>query len=132
MRHLGFFPFPYDLDIWMKRVVRPDDGFNYYAFVLIYVDNLVIIHHDTESVLRRIDKYFKLKPSSIGDPVIYLGGKLHKMRLENGLWAWANSPARYVKGLLANVENYLAELADTCWQLLKKKSDNPFVRDYAP
>ena len=87
MYHLVFLTRPADLDIWMKPMVRPDDGFNYYAFVLIYVDNLVIIHHDTESVLRRIDKYFKLKQSLIGNLEIYLGSKLIKIRLKNGVWA---------------------------------------------
>ena len=68
----------------------------------------MVIHHDTESVLWRINKYFKLKPSSIGDPDVYLGAKLKKMRLENGVWGWANIPARDVKELLENVEKYLA------------------------
>ena len=89
-------------------MVRPRYGFDYYAYVLIYVDNVMVIHHDTESVLWRINKYFKLKPSSIGDPDIYLGAKLKKMRLENGVWGWANIPARDVKELLENVEKNLA------------------------
>ena len=46
----------------------------------------MVIHHDAESVLRRVDKYFNLNPSYIGDPEIYLGDKLNKMRLENGVW----------------------------------------------
>ena len=57
----------------------------------------MVIHHDAESVLWRIDKYFKFKPSFIGDPDIYLGAKLNKMLLENIVWVWANSPASYVK-----------------------------------
>ena len=68
-------------------MVRPDDGFNDYAYVLVYVGNVMVIHHDAESVLRRIDKYFKIKPSSIGDPGISLGEELNKTRLENGVWA---------------------------------------------
>ena len=44
----------------------------------------MVVHHYSESVLRRIDNYFKLKTSSIGDPDIYLGSKLNKMILDNG------------------------------------------------
>ena len=73
--HLGLFPFPADLYLWMKNKVIPDDGFNYYTYVIIYVDNVMVMNHDTETVLSRIDKYFKLKTSSIGDNEIYLGGK---------------------------------------------------------
>ena len=56
----------------------------------------MVIHHDAESVLRRVDKYFNLNPSYIGDPEIYLGDKLNKMRLENRVWERANIPAIYV------------------------------------
>ena len=31
-------------------MVRPDDGFNDYAYVLVYVGNVMVIHHDAESV----------------------------------------------------------------------------------
>ena len=46
MHHLGFLPCPADLYIWMNPMVRPDDGFNYYANVLMYVDDVMVIHHD--------------------------------------------------------------------------------------
>ena len=93
---------------------------------------MMVIHNNTESVLRQIDKYFKLNPSSIGNPDIYLGYKLKKMRLENGVWAWANIPASYVKESVANVEKYLAELADGRWNFPKKKAEYPFIGYYAP
>ena len=62
-------------------MVRPDYGFNYYAYVLKYVDDVMVIHHDVDSVIRRIDKYFKINPSSIVEPDIYLGAKFNKMIL---------------------------------------------------
>ena len=66
MHHLEFLPCPDDPDIWMKLMVRPDYGFNYYAYVLIYLDDIMVTHNDAESILGSIYKYFKLKPSSIG------------------------------------------------------------------
>ena len=33
---------------------------------------------------------------------------------------------------MANVKKYLAELADTRSKFPKKKSENPFIGDYAP
>ena len=48
-------------------MVRPDDGFEYFAHVLIYVDDVMVIHHEAESVLRQIYNYFKLMTSSIGN-----------------------------------------------------------------
>ena len=85
-------------------MLRPEDGFDYYAYVLIYVDDVMVIHHDAESVLWKIYKYSKLNPSSIGNPDIYLGAKLKKMKLGNGIRSWANSPERYVMKLMAKFE----------------------------
>ena len=52
MNHLVFLPYPNDLDLWMKPMVRPENGFEYYANLLIYVENLMVIHHDADSLLR--------------------------------------------------------------------------------
>ena len=46
IHHLGFLPCTFDLYIWMKPMVIPKEGFDYYVYVLIYVDYLVVIHHD--------------------------------------------------------------------------------------
>ena len=79
VHHLGLLPCPSDLDLCMKPVLRSEDGFNYYAYVLIYFYCVMVIHNDADSVLRQIYKYFKLNPSSIGDPDIYMRDKLKKM-----------------------------------------------------
>ena len=75
MHNLGFQPCPDNLDLWMKPIVMPENIFNFYTYVLIYVDDMMVVHHDADSVLRGIYNYFKLKPSFIGDPEIYLGAK---------------------------------------------------------
>ena len=57
----------------------------------------MVIHHDSLSILKRNDSYFKLKPSSIGDPDIYLGAKVNKTTLVNGTWFWSMIPFKYVQ-----------------------------------
>ena len=47
----------------------------------------MVIHHDARPILYLIDKYMKLKESSVGDPDIYLGAKLRKMKMPNGVLA---------------------------------------------
>ena len=81
----------------MKPEVRPDDHYEYYSYILCDVDDIMVVHHDAMSILERIDKYFTLKPTSIGDPDIYLGAKLRKMNLPNGVWCWIMSPSKYVQ-----------------------------------
>ena len=51
MYHLGFKPCLVDPDLWMKTETRPEDGFEYYAYVLLYVDDVLVVHHAAEGVL---------------------------------------------------------------------------------
>ena len=46
MRHLGWESCIADPDVWLKPEVRPDDGCKYYAYCLLYVDDILVIHHD--------------------------------------------------------------------------------------
>jgi hypothetical protein len=73
MRLMGYTSCKADPDLWMKEELRPDDNFKYYSYILVYVDDILVVHHDAMSVLARINDYLPLKPSSVGDPDIYLG-----------------------------------------------------------
>jgi hypothetical protein len=69
-----------------------------------------------------------MKAGSIGDPDIYLGAKLRKVRLTNGVEAWAMSPSKYVKDAVANAEIYLAE--NFGGRKLSKQASAPWPTDY--
>jgi hypothetical protein len=76
MRQMGYTSCKADPDLWLKAVTRPEDNVRYYAYILCYVDDILCIHHEPMSVMNEINKYLPLKPSSVGDPDIYLGAKL--------------------------------------------------------
>ena len=38
-----------------------------------------------------------MKENSIGDPDLYLGAKLRKVALPNGVQAWSTSPSKYIQ-----------------------------------
>jgi acyl-CoA thioesterase len=76
MQHLGWSSCLADQDLWMKAEVRPDDNFKYYAYALLYVDDILVIHHNAEQCLKQLNNYFKMKTDSIGDPDFYLGAKI--------------------------------------------------------
>ena len=78
---MGYEPCQADPNLWYKPMTRPDDGMKYYAYILLYVDDCLCIHHDAEGELRKLDKFFPMKPGSIGDPDIYLGAKIRKVNL---------------------------------------------------
>jgi hypothetical protein len=107
MRNLGYTPCKADRDLWYKAVTRPDDGYEYYAYILLYVDDCLCIHHDATTALEELDKFFMMKKGSIGDPDIYLGAKLRPVTLQNGVVAWGKSPSKYVQEACKNTELYL-------------------------
>ena len=109
-------------------MVRPDDGEKYYLYMLLYVDDCLCIHHDAETALQQLDKYFQMKPGTIGDPDIYLGGKLRKVQLNNGVWAWGMSPSKYVQDAVRNSEEYLGR--NFGGQKLQKRASSPWPSEY--
>ncbi|KAG7369945.1 reverse transcriptase RNA-dependent DNA polymerase [Nitzschia inconspicua] len=129
MRHLGYKSCKADPDLWMKPRTRPDDGFEYYSYVLIYVDDILAISHEAMEDLQKIDYYFKMKEGSMGDPDIYLGSKIRKVTLPNRVEAWMLSPTRYVMEAVKNVERYLEK---EYGQKLPKRVSGPFPTDYRP
>ena len=67
-----------------------------------------MISENGEYVLReQIVKYFCLKEESIGPPEIYLGGRIHKDELLNGVKAWVFGYIQYVRVTVYNVGGYL-------------------------
>jgi hypothetical protein len=65
------------------------------------------MHHNPMTILDKINGFMLLKPSSVGDPDIYLGAKLHRTCLKNGVCAWGLSPSKYVAQAVKNCEKHL-------------------------
>jgi hypothetical protein len=86
MDHLKWKTCLADRDLWMKEETRPDDGVKYWAYILIYVDDILCVHHDPGMSLAQIDNYFKMKPGSTMEPTFYLGAKLKKTVMQMAWW----------------------------------------------
>jgi hypothetical protein len=71
----------------MKAETRPDDGILYWAYIMIYVDDILCVHHDHGAPLAKLDEYFKMNEGSIQVPIFYLGVKMKKTVLPNGVVA---------------------------------------------
>ena len=128
MAHLGFTSCKADPDIWMQEG-KKDDGSAYWEYVLLYVDDALCISNNAENVSRNeIGKYFVMKPGSIAPPKIYLGNKVPKVTLDNGVDAWSFSSSQYVQNAVANVEAYLRKLGKS----LPRKATAPFTTGYCP
>jgi len=87
MARLGFTSSCADPDVWFQLSKR-STGEEYYEYVLLYVDDVLVISEQAEAVLQNeIGMDWVLKPESIGPPSQYLGGKLRKVTLANGVKA---------------------------------------------
>jgi hypothetical protein len=88
MHQMGYTSCKADPDLWFKAETRSGDIFSLYANILCYVDDISCVHHDPMTVLDKINGYMPLKPPLVGNPDKYLGAKLRKTQLANGIWAW--------------------------------------------
>ena len=59
------------------------DGDKYYSYILCYVDNILVVHHDVMPIMKKINKLFLLKPDYVGDPNMYLGDKIKYHNIPN-------------------------------------------------
>ena len=134
MRHLDFTSCPADPDVWM-RPAKKADGSEHYEYILLYVDDALVIGEDPESILRKeLGKYFELKEESIGPPKLYLGGHVRKVQLDNGVHCWAFSSSQYVQTAVKNVVEYLSERqqkGDTMFKM-PTKAETPMTTSYRP
>ncbi len=55
MRQMGYTSCKADPDLWFKAMTRPDDNFKCYAYILCYVDDILVMHHDPMTILDKIN-----------------------------------------------------------------------------
>jgi hypothetical protein len=92
----------------MRPRIR-DDCFEFYEYILIYTNDILCISDTPQQSLKRIDKYFPMKPNSIGKPDIYLGAKLSNVCLPNQVEAWAMSTSKYIQEACKNAKQWHKE-----------------------
>jgi hypothetical protein len=117
-----------DPDVWLRLATR-EDGEEYYEYLLVYVDDLLAVSEHPKVILDDINTYFHLKPESVGPPDLYLGAKLSKTTLPNGVVSWCNSSHRYVQEAIRNTEKYIQQNGG---KMLRKKTSSPMESNYRP
>ena len=112
----------------MRSATRAD-GQEYYEYILLYVDDCLCISENPKPALLQIDKYFPIKPASIGPPKTYLGGTVSKIQLPNGVHAWAFSSSQYVHEAVKSAEEHLEKGGK---KLMSKKPGTTIPTSYSP
>ena len=124
LHNIGFIPTRAGPDVWRRPAVKPD-GFEYYEYILCYVDDILAISHDAQKVLKSVQDTFKFKDDKIDKPDVYLGAQLDKMPVD-GFEGWTMSSEKYVKSAIENIEQTLAETS----QRLPTKCRTPLSSGY--
>ena len=53
--------------MWIRPAVKPNI-FEYYEYILFYVENVIFVPDDTGKSMRRMQELFNLKDENIADP----------------------------------------------------------------
>ena len=129
MEFLNFKSCLADPDVWMRPAIK-SDGNTYYEYILLYVDEVLVVSENAESILRNeLGRYFHHKEESIGPPTVYLGGRVRKVQLENGVWAWSFSSSQYVQSAVKHVEEYVGKSENSHLKILSK-AETPLMTSY--
>ena len=108
METLGYESCLADPDLWLRRAIR-SNGEPYYEYVLLYFDDVLCCSEFPKEAILEIDKYFAMKKGSIETPSNYLGGKVGKVQLPNGVEVYSWSMSQYVQSTILAVEKRLKE-----------------------
>lgn len=128
LNSLGYTSSLADPDVWYRPEAKPD-GFEYYAYVLVYVDDILVVSANPKDTMRAIEKSFRLK-DGFAPPQRYLGATIKKWRLlgDEDAKHWGHSSEEYVKQAIINVELELAKEG----KRLQGKYSTPMTANYRP
>jgi hypothetical protein len=95
---LGFTSSLADPDVWMRPASK-QDGFKYYEYIFIYVDDLLVLSEHPELIMKGISQLCRMKEGSVAKPNMYLGAQVKEHRLPNnpGKLVWSMSAEKYIK-----------------------------------
>jgi Reverse transcriptase (RNA-dependent DNA polymerase) len=124
---MGFLSSIADPDVWLRAAIK-GDGEEYYEYVLMYVDDILVISIDPRSILEDVQRTFKLKNDKIEPPDFYLGAKLQEKVL-NGIKCWTITSHDYVKAAVANIEE---STRGTRWKIPPGNVHTPMNGTYTP
>ena len=109
LEQMGFKSSLADPDVWFKAATKPD-GEEYYAYIMVYVDDLLCIDLNPKQYMDRVHESFKLKKGSVEKPKVYLGAncQMNPSRTA-GEDCWGMSAEQYCRDAVKHVKTKLKE-----------------------
>ncbi|MFN9982546.1 MAG: hypothetical protein ACK53Y_21640, partial [bacterium] len=96
LRGMNFKPSYADPDVWMRPATK-DCGFQYYEYILVYVDDILVISAAPSPVMKTIQKAYRLKEEP-SPPKTYLGATIKSWTLPGDIKpTWSMNCVQYLK-----------------------------------
>ena len=127
LNDLNYIPSKADPDVYMRAAVK-SNGFKYYEYILVYVDDVLCMSDDPTITMKGIQHNFKIKNDKIEEPTMYLGAEISKIHNENNVLCWAMSSDKYCAAAVTNVSNNLEKKG----LKLPSKCITPLSNGYRP
>ena len=132
LTNLGYVSSKADPDVWMQPQTKAD-GTQYYAYVLVYVDDVLHLHEDPSLLMNELSKAYRLKDDSLGRPDRYLGANIDRVQMADGAIYWSMTSKEYVTNAISNVEKLLEDDGANPLKVFGKKAgERPFPANYRP
>jgi hypothetical protein len=114
-----------DPDVWYREVTKAD-GFYYFEYLIVYIDDILVLSHRAKEVMKTVESVYRLKESA-NIPTTYLGASIMEWTV-SGDKMWAMSSQKYVRQAIRCLE---AELLKSGQQLTGKPV-TPMMSGYRP
>ena len=80
LKEMGYKSCVADPDVWMKPATNKE-GYKYWAYMLVYVDDCLLVHHASGPEMEKLKSRYKLKNDFYGGPTRYLGANVEKYQI---------------------------------------------------
>ena len=107
LREFGYFNSLGDPDVWM-RPRKDKNGNKYYEYVLVYVDDLLILSHDPTYFCSKLQEIYKLK-AGFNQPTTFLGADVSMFEGRHGDKCFGLSSTSYTTRTIEELERRLEE-----------------------
>jgi hypothetical protein len=104
------------------------NGYSYYEYILVYVDDVLAISHQGDKIMKGLEEFYRLK-DGYKKPTLYLGAEIKEWTFPNqpSKTCWALSSSCYVKEAIKNIELILKDQGRVL-----RKSQQPMLSSYHP
>ena len=132
LHKMGFTSSKADANVWMRPAVRKVKDSNgneieheYYEYLLVYVDDLLLVSHNPTPTFTAVMEHYDLKGDKFEKPDRYLGANIEEFEFDDGHKAWSMSSYDYVRSA-CDVVKGLAEKHG----YKMRKVDRPMPQSY--